>query len=185
LIRHEFIATREDSVLLVIDLQQALLKAVHGWEEILRKVNQLTRAARVLGVPVVVTEQYRKGLGETFPEVLREIEAPLIFQKDHFSACLEPDFLETIRAFRRRTLVVVGIESHVCVLQSCLDLMKWGFPIHVVADAVGSRSPASRDIALDLMRDAGAVISSAETVIFEWARRANTEAFRSILPIVK
>jgi nicotinamidase-related amidase len=81
--------------------------------------------------------------------------------------------------------VLVGIESHVCVLQTCLDLMKYGFPIHVLADAVGSRSRANRDIAIELLRDAGAVISSVEIAIFQWTGRSNTDEFRKILPIVK
>ena len=185
MIRHEFVATREDSLLLIIDFQQALLKVMDSWEKIARTVGQLTRAANTLGVPILVTEQYKKGLGETIPEVLREIKSPMVFQKEYFSACLEADFPSTVHSFRRNKIVVVGMETHVCVLQTGLDLIKSGYHVHVVADAVASRVTENRDIAIGLLREAGAVISSAEIVIFQWACRANTDDFRKILPIVK
>lgn len=183
--RHDFVATREESLLLIVDFQQAMLKAIDSWEKVARKVNQLIRAANILDVPILLTEQYKKGLGETHPEVLREIPSPTVFQKEHFSACLEPDFLPTVQAFRRGKIVVVGMETHVCVLQTCLDLIASGFQVHLVADAVASRVNENREIGVDLLRQAGAVVSSAEIVIFQWARRANTDDFRKILPIVK
>jgi nicotinamidase-related amidase len=98
---------------------------------------------------------------------------------------MEPDFLSAIHSFRRNKIIVAGMETHVCVLQTCLDLIKAGFQIHLVADAVASRVKENRDIAIDILRQAGAVISSTEIVIFQWAYRANTENFRKILPVVK
>lgn len=183
--RHPFVALREASLLLIVDFQLAMLKVMDGWQQIARRVNQLTRAAEVLGVPIVLTEQYKKGLGGTIPEVLGEVAAPLVFEKEHFSACLEKDFLTLVSSFGRDTIVLVGMETHVCVLQTGLDLIQAGFKVHLAADAVGSRSAQDRDIAIELFRQAGAVISSTEIVIFEWARRANTEEFRQVLPIVK
>ncbi|MFC1896076.1 isochorismatase family protein [Thermodesulfobacteriota bacterium] len=185
MMRHEFVADRQDSLLLVIDFQSAMLKVIESWEQTARRVNQLTRAAGVLGIPLLVTEQYKKGLGETIPEVMREMTTPAIFQKEHFSACLETDFLSTVRSFNRTKLVVAGMETHVCVLQTGLDLIKAGYQIHIVADAVDSRATEDRDIAIELFRDAGAVITSTEIVIFQWAVRSNTDEFRKILPIVK
>lgn len=183
--RHEFVATREDSLLLIVDFQQAMLKVLNSWETIARKVNQLSRAADALDVPILVTEQYKKGLGGTIPEVLRKIKCPTVCQKEHFSACLETEFLATVRSFGRNKIVVAGMETHVCVLQTGLDLIKAGYQIHLVADAVASRTTENRDIAIDLFRQAGAVITSTEIVIFQWARRSNTEDFRKILSIVK
>lgn len=184
-LRHEFVATGEDSMLLVIDFQQAMLKAIDSWDKIAHKVGQLTRAANVLGIPILFTEHYKKGLGETIPQVLDGIESPLLFQKEHFSACLEKDFLSTVHSFHRNKIVMVGMETHVCVLQTGLDLLKAGFQVHLPADAVASRTNENRQIALDLFREAGAVISSVEIVIFEWAFRSNTDDFRKLLPIVK
>ena len=183
--RHEYVATREESLLLIIDFQQELLKVMDSWEKIARKVSQLIQAADILEVPVLVTEQYKKGLGETHSELLREIKSPVVFQKEYFSACLETDFLATVHSFHRHKIVVVGMETHVCVLQTCLDLIKSGFNVHLVADAVASRVSENRDLAIDLLRQAGALVSSTEIVIFQWACRANTDEFRRILPIVK
>ena len=183
--RHEYIATGEESLLLIIDFQQGLSKVMESWESVARKVSQLIQAANIVGVPVLVTEQYKKGLGETHSELLRTIKSPVVFEKEHFSACLEPDFLRTIHSFRRDTIIVVGMEAHVCVLQTCLDLIKSGFRVHLVADAVASRVNENRDIAIDLLRQAGAIVSSTEIVVFQWAFRSNTEVFRKILPIVK
>lgn len=185
MIRHEYIATCEDSLFLIIDFQVGMLKAINSWEKVADKVNQLIRTANILGIPILLTEQYKKGLGETHPEVLREIKSPLICQKEHFSACIEPDFLSAIHSFRRKKIIVAGMETHVCVLQTCLDLIKAGFQIHLVADAVASRTKENRNIAIDLLRQAGAIVSSAEIVIFQWAYRANTENFRKILPVIK
>lgn len=185
MLRSEYVATRENSMLLIIDIQQAMLKAIDSWKRTARKVRQLIRSSDVFDIPILLTEQYTKGLGETLPELLKEIDSPQVFQKEHFSACLEDNFIPTIQSYNRKKIVVVGMETHVCVLQTCLDLMTSGFQVHLVADAVASRSNENRDIAIDLMKQAGAVISSTEIVIFQWALRANTDDFRKILPIVK
>jgi nicotinamidase-related amidase len=183
--RHEFVATREDCLLLIIDIQQAMLKVIETWQNVTQRVNQLTQAAEALGIPILLTEQYSKGLGGTIPEVVDQIMSPKVFPKEHFSACLETDFLSLIKSYHRHKIVLVGMETHVCVLQTGLDLIKEGYQLQLVADGVASRTNKNRDIAIDLFREAGAVITSMEIVIFQWAKRANTEDFRKILPIVK
>ena len=183
--RSEYVATRDDSLLLIIDIQQAMLKVINPWELVAGKAKQLIQSANVLEVPILFTEQYKKGLGGTLPELIQEVKSPQVFHKEHFSACLEKEFIPTIQTFKRKKIVVVGMEAHVCVLQTCLDLIKTGFQVHLVADAVASRVDKNRDIAIDLLRQAGAVISSTEIIIFQWACRANTDEFRAILPIVK
>jgi nicotinamidase-related amidase len=183
--RSEYIATREDSLLMIIDIQQAMLKVIDSWVKVAGKVKQLIQSANALEVPILLTEQYKKGLGETISELVQEIESPQIFQKEYFSACLEEDFIPTVQSFNRKKIIVVGMETHVCVLQTCLDLIKAGFQVHLVADAVASRVNENRDIAIDLLRQAGAVITSTEIIIFQWDCRANTDDFRNILPIVK
>ena len=183
--RHEYSAVREDSLLLVIDLQQAMLKAIERRETIVGKAGQLIQAANVLAVPILLTEQYPQGLGGTDPRVLEDIERPRVCEKEHFSACMEPDFLPALETYQRGTIIVAGTEAHVCVLQTCLDLLRAGFQVHLVADGVASRADFNRDIAIGQLRQAGAVITSTEIVIFEWARKANTAEFRKVLPIVK
>jgi nicotinamidase-related amidase len=185
MMRHELVATREASLLLVIDIQMAMMKVIPSWEDIASKMNRLTQAAHALDVPLLVTEQYSKGLGGTIPEVARAMVSPTVFPKEHFSACLEEDFLAALRSFGRTKIVVAGMETHVCVLQTGLDLIKAGYQVHVVADAVASRTAENRDLALGIFRQAGAIITSTEIVIFQWARRANSDDFRKILPLVK
>jgi nicotinamidase-related amidase len=184
-VRHPFVATREESVLLIVDIQQAMLKVIPGWEEVGRKAMQLVRAAGVVQVPIAVTEHYKKGLGGTIPELAQELGAATFVEKEFFSSCLEPNFLATIRALERTKIVLVGMETHVCVLQTGLDLIQAGYQVQLVEDAVGSRSERDRITAVDLFRAAGAVVTSTEAVIFQWARRSNTDEFRKILPIVK
>ena len=183
--RHKFVATREDCLLLIIDIQQAMLRVIETWKDVAQRVNQLTQAAEALGIPILLTEQYSKGLGGTIPEVIGQIRSPKVFHKEHFSACLETDFLASIKSYHRNQIVVVGMETHVCVLQTGLDLIREGYQVQLVADGVASRTTRNRDLAIDLFREAGAVVTSAEIVIFQWAKRANTEDFRKILPIVK
>ena len=183
--RHPFVAERENSLLLIIDIQQAMLKVIDTWQETIRRTNQLIQSARLLGVPILVTEHYKKGLGETVAEVTGVLKEATFYQKEYFSACLEDDFIDTVRKSGRRQIVVTGMETHVCVLQTVLDLIASGFQLHVVKNAVASRYKEDWETAVELFRDAGAVITTAEIVIFEWICRSNTEDFRKVLPIVK
>jgi len=164
--RSEYIATREDSLLLIVDIQQAMLKAIESWKVVAGKAKQLIRASNALNVPILLTEQYRKGLGETLPDLMQEIDTPQVFHKEHFSACLENEFIPTVQSFNRKKILVVGMETHVCVLQTCLDLIEAGFQVHLVADAVASRVNENRSIAIDIIRQAGAVITSTESSSF-------------------
>jgi nicotinamidase-related amidase len=183
--RHPFIARREDSLLLIIDIQQAMLKVIENWEEIAWKVNQLTRAADIFDIPVLLTEQYPKGLGATIPQVLQAIQSPRVCHKEHFSACQEEGFLAELRALGRPRIILAGMEAHVCVLQTGLDLIQAGFELQLAADAVASRTLFNRDTGIDLLRQAGVVITSTEIVIFEWIHRSNTDEFRRVHPILK
>lgn len=183
--RHPMIADRDRSMLLVVDVQEAMLKAISIWEETVRRVSQLVRAAMVLEIPILVTEHYKKGLGATISQLDPVLKQASFFQKEHFSACLEEDFLQTVRSFHRPQIILTGMESHVCVFQTGMDLIQSGYQVHLVRNAVASRFKEDWITAVNLFRDAGAVISSAEMVIFQWVRRSNTDEFRAVLPIVK
>ena len=183
--RHRFVADKQHSLLLIIDIQQAMLKAIAEWEAVVRRVNQLTAAAGILDIPILVTEHYKKGLGSTIPDISGGLSRATVFQKEHFSACLEDGFLETVRQFDRPQIILTGMETHVCLLQTGLDLMEAGCQVQVVCNAVASRYKEDQQTALGLFRDAGAVITTAETVIFQWAHRSNTDLFRQLLPVVK
>ncbi|XQF94373.1 isochorismatase family protein (plasmid) [Pseudoalteromonas espejiana] len=108
-----------------------------------------------------------------------------IFNKTHFSACNEHRFLKSIASYERPEVVVIGTEAHVCVLQTCLDLLAKGFKVVIAADAIGSRNKRHKKIAIEQMRDAGAIISSVETIIFQWTKKAATSKFKEILKIIK
>ncbi len=183
--RHQFIAEAQDSLLLIVDVQQAMLKVIEHWKETAHRVNQLSAAANLLGIPILVTEHYKKGLGATIQEISAGINNPTFFHKEYFSACLENGFLETVRQFNRPKIVITGMETHVCLMQTGLDLINAGYQLHVVKNAVASRFKTDWQTGLDLFREAGAVITTAEIVIFQWARRSNTDQFRQLLPIVK
>jgi nicotinamidase-related amidase len=174
----------ETTVLLVVDVQERLLPAIHEGEPLLETTRRMVRAAGVLGVPVVLTEQYPAGLGKTcatLRECLPDVEP---VEKTRFSACVV-GVLNKLATLGRPHVIVAGIETHVCVQQTVLDLLRLGYLPYLCADAVGSRRPLDRDVAIERMRRAGAVMTTTESVIFELLGEAGTELFKSVLKIVK
>ncbi len=171
---------------LVIDLQERLVPAMAGAEmtAALRAARVVVEGARPFDVPVLASEQYPKGLGSTVPEVASLLPSPPL-PKLEFSAWANPELRATMVATGRRTAVLLGVEAHVCVLQTALDLLHEGYVVHVVADGVASRSPADRATALELLRGAGAVITVSESVVFQWCGRAGTDAFKVVSRLVR
>lgn len=170
---------RDNSSLLVVDVQERLLPAIHDWQRLLDNVIWLVRVAQRLGVPVLASEQYPKGLGATHPELRALFAEEAIAEKLHFS-CVADACLDGLPGADRRQIVVCGTEAHVCVLQTSLDLRRQGKDVFVVADAVASRDPQNRDLALARMRDHGIQVVSREMVAFEWLARAGTDEFRRV-----
>lgn len=169
------------TTLLVIDVQEAFRKALPRFDEVARGVAALVRGAEALGVPVVITEQYPQGLGRTVDEVAAHMPAgtgPI--EKVCFSAAEADGF--DLRG--RDQALVCGIEAHVCVNQTVLDLLEEGIEVHLARDAVGSRLDANRDVALGKAERAGAVITSVETALFELVGRAGTEGFKEVQTLV-
>ena len=168
-----------ESGLLVVDVQERLCPAVDDWQRVVDRVIWLVRLARRLGVPVMASEQYPKGLGPTHPDVLAELPAGIMGEKLHFS-CAASGCLESFEANRKSQLVICGMESHVCVLQTAMEFAALGRKVFLVADAVTSRNPQDKALALERMRRNGVEVVSAEMVAFEWLRKAGTEEFREI-----
>ncbi len=168
-----------NSALLVVDVQGKLVPAIAGWQAVLENIVWLIRVARRLDLPVLACEQYPQGLGPTHPVVAAELPAGSVASKLHFSAvagaCHGFD-----QAGGSRQIVVCGMETHVCVLQTVIELLGSGRQVFVVEEAVGSRRDTDKALALARMRDAGAAIVSREMVAFEWLRKADSEAFRDI-----
>jgi nicotinamidase-related amidase len=176
---------RAKSLLLVVDVQTRLAPAVHDAAAAVQQCRLLIEAARKLEVPVLASEQYPQGLGPTVPELASLLDPAQIHAKRHFSCTQEPRIAAALDALGRTEIVLCGMEAHICVLQTALGLQADGLRAIVVADAVASRRPASRDLALERMRGHGVEIVTAEMVVYEWLREADTPQFRSILPLIK
>ncbi len=167
------------SALLVVDVQGRLVPAISGWQALLDQVVWLIRVARRMGIPVLACEQYPQGLGPTHPLIAAELPEGCVAGKLHFSA-VAGGCHGLAAAGSHPQLVVCGMESHVCVMQTVLELLQGGRQVFVVAEAVGSRRESDKALALARMRQAGAVIVSREMVAFEWLRKADSELFREI-----
>lgn len=185
---HSMTFSRERTVLVVCDVQERLFSAMDAdhREEVVRNIKVLTTSARRLGLPILVTEQYPKGLGHTLPEVADTLGPgvePLA--KVTFSCCGTDSFRDRLAATGARHVVLTGIEAHVCVLLSALDLVSMDYRVHVVADAVTSRTQANWRLAMAQLRQAGAVVTATESVLFQLLRQADTEEFRELARLIR
>lgn len=176
------ILDRDRTALIVVDVQEAFRPAVRGFDEVAANVATLVEGAKALGVPVIVTEQYPRGLGSTVPEVAEHLpEGTEPIDKVCFSAAEADGF----NLGGREQAVVCGIEAHVCVSQTAHDLMGRGVQVHVVRDAVSSRTKDNRDLGLRKMEGSGAVITSVEMALFELLGAAGTPEFKAVQALVK
>lgn len=176
---------RTRSQLLIVDVQERLLPAMAAAEQVLRGCSLLATAAVRLDVPIQVSEQYPKGLGPTVPALAERVPANAILPKLNFSCLSDPAIRDRLDAAGRGQVVVAGIESHVCVLMTAMELAEAGRQVFVVADAVSSRRPESVDLALDRLRSAGVAVVNTEMVLFEWLGQAGTEEFKEISQLIK
>lgn len=177
---------RADLHLLVVDVQERLMPAMHEPDRVLGRIGVLLAAARRLDIPVTVTEQYPQGLGPTVEPVRAALgnDAP-IFAKTAFSAAGDPPTMARIEAVGRRQVVVVGVEAHVCVLQTALGLKARGYEPLLVADAVSSRKPQSVELAVERLRGAGVPAVDVEMVLFEALGAAGTPEFKELSRLIR
>jgi nicotinamidase-related amidase len=170
------------AALVVVDVQEAFRKAIPNFDRVASGTATLIEGAEAIGLPIVVTEQYPKGLGSTVPEVAERLPGGIEpLEKVCFSAAEAEGF----GLDGREQAIVCGIEAHVCVNQTVLDLLEAGSEVHVIADAVGSRTEANRELGLHRMERAGAVLSSVETALFELLRGSDAPAFKEVQALVK
>ena len=185
-IKDTFFLDRNKAVLVVIDIQEKLCRAMDP--EFLGALTAntaiLLESARELGLPVIATEQYVRGLGETL-EVLKSQLPDAALEKMTFSCCGDLKFVEALKATGRTQVIITGMESHVCVLQTVLELLDAGFVVHVVRDAVMSRHEKNWITGLDVMGAAGAVITSTEAVLFQLLKVAGTDEFKKLSKLVR
>jgi nicotinamidase-related amidase len=176
---------KEQSIGLIIDMQERLLPHICNHEEMLARIAILVKGMRILTVPVLVTQQYTKGLGNTVPELTRLFDPFAYIEKIAFSCCREPSFQLHLHEFPARMVIIAGIESHVCVLQTVVDLLDEGYQPVVIEDCISSRRLADKHVSVDRMRQEGALISTSESILFELTGLAGTEQFKAISNLVK
>lgn len=185
-IKDKYFLDAGNSVLVVIDVQDKLCRAMD--EKVLghlvKNAGILMDAAAELKIPVVVTEQYVKGLGETLPE-LKERSPAAALEKMSFSCCGDSAFVDRIKGLGRKQVIIAGMECHVCVLQTVIELLDAGFTVHLVRDAVMSRRKDNWFVGLETARDAGAVITSTEAALFQLLKVAGTEEFKKLSKLVR
>jgi len=176
----------EQCALIVIDIQEKLLPPIYQKEQLIRNAQLLIRLAGILQIPTVATTQYSNGLGQTV-EPVRSLLPDAGIDKQIFSCFGSDVFCSLLKRLpgRRNTLLLCGMESHICVAQTALNALREGYLVHVASDAVSSRTAWNWKIGLDRMQAAGAVISSSEMMIYELLRSSNTDAFRQMLPHLK
>ena len=180
-----FFLDKEDSVLLIIDIQERLAVAMKERDKVVKNCQHLIELAKMINIPVMVTEQYPKGLGRTVPELQSAIPEYKPIEKVVFNCCNEPAFMSEIKKRGRKKVIVTGMETHVCVLQTTASLLKDGFIPHVAQDAVCSRTEENWKAGIEFMRDAGAVITCTETALFQLLKVAGTEEFKKISQRIK
>jgi len=186
---------KDKAVLVVIDVQSRLLPSIHEADGAIRQMVRLIQGFRLVGAPILVTEQYRKGLGETDRRIQEAIEAadpvtgathrfePL--EKMSFSCMLDDPFRAALETNARRQVVLCGIEAHVCVYQTAVHLMEKGYEVQIAADAVSSRSALNRDIALRRMETEGAKVTNVEMAVFEMLEYCGTDPFKAWVKAIR
>lgn len=180
---------REEAVLVVVDVQERLVPAIHKdlYPRSLKNMQIAIEAAGTLGLPIILTEQYPKGLGKTVPEVMRALDGKnhRLIEKMTFSSARDEGFLSAVSDLNRRQVIMVGMETHVCVYQTSVDLSRAGYSLFILDDAVSSRSLHDYQSGLQALRDAGCTVVSTETATFQLLKVAATPEFKKLVSLIK
>jgi nicotinamidase-related amidase len=189
---HPSLVDAEDALLVVVDVQEKLLPAIAGSVEIAEQCRRLILGAGELRLPILLTEQYPKGLGPTVGPIAEALEEAKRkgskvsrFEKTSFSACGSDEFLDEVEAAARQQVLLCGIEAHICVLQTTLDLIEQGNAPFVAADATGSRNPAHRELALARIRQADGIVAPVESFLYELVADSTHPAFKPVSALIK
>jgi Amidases related to nicotinamidase len=186
---------KEDAVLIGIDFQERLMPAMKNKEELELAAVKLIKGCRILGVPVIMTQQYTKGLGATIPSIASALTDPLSedipaaefvpIEKTSFSAMGEPSFVERLEKLGKKSVIIAGIEAHVCVQQTVIDLLEKGYHVFIANDCIASRSNNDKKYSQRRMGDTGAIGTTCESILFELLRGAKEPGFKQISALVK
>ncbi|HSE98471.1 MAG TPA: hydrolase, partial [Blastocatellia bacterium] len=177
---------REHAALAVIDMQEAFRPVIPDFSDVAARIAKAVQGARLLEVPVIVTEQYPRGLKHTAEEIILHLpQEPGVIEKMCFSSCGVADFQSHLTNRNIRQVIVCGIEAHICVAQTVLDLLANGFDVHLLVDCITSRKPESKQVALARLTQAGAVQSNLEMALFEMMRSADSPQFKAVQSLIK
>jgi len=175
----------ENSLLVIVDVQGKLAQLMFEKETLIANLVRMVKGAQILGIPILWNEQNPAGLGGTIPELTELLTALQPQSKMTFSCCGNPAFMEELRRSGRRQVLLVGIEAHICVYQTAAELLQQGYDVHLVGDAVSSRTLENKQVGIERMRSHGAVITSTEMTLFELLRTADHSRFREISRLVR
>ena len=176
---------REKLALVIIDIQDKLFHNIHDKESMKENVIKLIEFSKIMGIPIILSEQYPKGLGQTIEEVKAALPSYDPLDKSSFSCCGEEDFEKRLLKLGARTIAITGIECHVCVFQTARDMLARGYVVHIISDGVSSRARENWKVGIDRMRELGATISSTEMFMFEVMEKAGTQEFKEVVPLLK
>lgn len=176
---------RKEGFVVAIDFQEKLMPAMHNEEKLVETSARLIKGARALDMPVLVTTQYAKGLGNTVEIVADALGGFTPIDKTTFSCCANEEFMEAVEKTGRKTAIIAGAEAHICVLQTALDFLEMGYKVYIVTDCIDSRDPYNKKMAIKRLESQGAVIATYEMVLYEAAKGAKEPGFKEISAIVK
>lgn len=174
-----------NTALVIIDIQSKLWNVMFEKEALLENAQKLVKGMQVLGIPIILTEQNPRGLGPTVPELMQLIPDVKPLPKFSFSCCQDPGFHQALRSLNRKQILICGIESHICVYQTTLELLGSGYEVQVIADVVSSRAVRNRDIALSRMQSEGAKLTVTEMALYELLQTSESPQFKEMLRVVK
>ncbi len=175
-----------ECVIVLIDVQERLVAMLNKQEPVLKYSSRLSNAASIMGIPTILTEQYPQGLGKTVLDVASAADSSAIYiEKTSFSAMQTPEFVDALKSTGKKTVIISGIETHICVYQTVTELIEVGYNVVVAKDACASRSSDCFKTGIELMKDTGAVISNVETILFELLRTSRNPHFKAVQALIK
>jgi nicotinamidase-related amidase len=178
------ILDKKSTAFIQIDIQEKFKPAIHKFDEVISNAKILVQSSGFLDVPLIVTEQYPKGLGKTVSEIELPANTPII-EKLHFSCFGNQEFMGKIKELKLKSIILFGVEAHVCLLKTALDALKQNLEVYLVADAVSSRTPENKAIAIERMRQSGVFIVSTEMILFQLLDYSGTDDFKAISKLIK
>lgn len=176
---------REDTLFLFIDIQDRLSAVMNREEEVHKNAGILADGAEIMGIDTIYTTQYEKGLGAFNQELLDKRGEKEVYDKKSFSCMIEEDFVDIIKSYKKKSIVIAGIEAHICVLLTARDLLNDGYDVYIAGDGVSSRKSANVDFALEELKSLGAVVRATESILFDLCSVSGTDEFRAISQLIR